>query len=251
VQGTSTSGAGVRGVSTSNDGMFGSSGKNGVHGYSTSATSSGVWGDSNAGNGVTGSTSAAGANIAAVWGANTASGGTAIVAKSTGTNSTGIYAIGTNYAGYFDGKVLVKSLTIIGGADLAEPFQMSANNIPKGTVMVIDDAHEGKLKPSAQSYDTHVAGIVSGAYGVNPGITMHQDGVIEGGQNVALSGRVYVMADTSNGSIQPGDLLTTSDLPGHAMKVTDHGHAQGAILGKAMSSLAEGTGMVLVLVTLQ
>jgi hypothetical protein len=35
------------------------------------------------------------------------------------------------------------------------------------------------------------------------------------------------------------------------MKVTDHAQAQGAIIGKAMSALKEGKGMVLVLVTLQ
>jgi hypothetical protein len=35
------------------------------------------------------------------------------------------------------------------------------------------------------------------------------------------------------------------------MKVMDHARAQGAILGKAMSSLSEGRGLVLVLVTLQ
>jgi hypothetical protein len=75
--------------------------------------------------------------------------------------------------------------------------------------------------------------------------------MIEGGQNVALSGRVYALADTSNGPIKPGDLLTSSSVPGHVMKVTDHARAQGAIVGKAMSSLAEGKGMVLVLVTLQ
>jgi hypothetical protein len=60
-----------------------------------------------------------------------------------------------------------------------------------------------------------------------------------------------VQADAANGAIRPGDLLTTSSTPGHAMKVTDHARAQGAILGKAMTSLAEGKGMVLVLVTLQ
>ena len=75
--------------------------------------------------------------------------------------------------------------------------------------------------------------------------------MIDGGQNVALSGRVYVEADASAGAIEPGDLLTTSHKPGHAMKVTDHARAQGAIIGKAMSPLAEGTGMVLVLVSLQ
>jgi hypothetical protein len=68
---------------------------------------------------------------------------------------------------------------------------------------------------------------------------------------VALSGRVYVKADATPAAIRPGDLLTTSERPGHAMKVADHTRSQGAILGKAMSALKEGTGFVLVLVTLQ
>jgi len=109
----------------------------------------------------------------------------------------------------------------------------------------------GQLKLSTRAYDARVAGIVSGANGINPGIALHQEDALEGGENVALSGRVYVLADASGGVIEPGDLLTTSDTPGHAMKVTDHARAQGAILGKAMSSLNEGKGMVLVLVTLQ
>jgi hypothetical protein len=74
---------------------------------------------------------------------------------------------------------------------------------------------------------------------------------LEGGQNVALSGRVYVLADASSDEITPGDLLTTSGTPGHAMKASDQTRAQGAILGKAMSGLREAKGLVLVLVTLQ
>jgi hypothetical protein len=35
------------------------------------------------------------------------------------------------------------------------------------------------------------------------------------------------------------------------MRVSDHARAQGAILGKAMTALKDGNGMVLVLVTLQ
>jgi hypothetical protein len=107
------------------------------------------------------------------------------------------------------------------------------------------------LKISDEPYDTRVAGVVSGANGIKPGIQMQQQGLLEGGKNVALTGRVYVQADASNGPIKPGDLLTTSSTPGHAMKVTDHAKAQGAILGKAMTELSEGKGMVLVLVTLQ
>lgn len=149
------------------------------------------------------------------------------------------------------GSANVCALTIRGGCDLAEPFQMSGKDLPKGAVVVIDEANPGHLKLSESAYDTRVAGIISGANGVNPGISLHQEGMIEGGQNVALSGRVYVQADASSGAIKPGDLLTTSATPGHAMKVAEHGKAQGAILGKAMTGLKEGQGMVLVLVSLQ
>jgi hypothetical protein len=161
-------------------------------------------------------------------------------------SNTNAYAQLSN-AGIFS----VKALTIRGGADLAEPFQMKEEVLEKGAVVVIDVEHPGRLKRSGRAYDRRVAGIVSGANGVNPGIALHQEGVLEGGQNVALSGRVYVRADASGGAIEPGDLLTTSDRPGHAMKVTDYTRAQGAVIGKAMSSLDEGTGLVLVLVTLQ
>jgi hypothetical protein len=149
------------------------------------------------------------------------------------------------------GTAQVTALRITGGADVAEPFRLSSRDISKGAVVVIDEANPGQLKLSNHAYDRCVAGIVSGANGINPGLTLHQQGAIEGGENVALSGRVYVLADTSNGSIKPGDLLTTSDTPGYAMRVTDQAKAQGAILGKAMSSLDKSRGMVLVLVTLQ
>jgi hypothetical protein len=147
----------------------------------------------------------------------------------------------------------VASLTIRGGADLAEPFPMSAAQpeLSPGSVVVIDDQHPGRLKVSDQPYDTRVAGVISGANGVHPGIQMQQQGLFAGGKNVALTGRVYVRADASYGVINPGDFLTTSATPGCAMKVTDHFRAEGAILGKAMTGLSDGKGMVLVLVTLQ
>jgi hypothetical protein len=143
----------------------------------------------------------------------------------------------------------VRQLTIRGGADLAEPFAMSHLGVEPGTVVVIDEKNPGKLRRSTCAYDKKVAGIVSGANGIRPGISMIQEDTLEAGENVALSGRVFVKADAGAGAIEPGDLLTTSSTPGRAMKAADHDKAQGAILGKAMTSLNEG--MVLVLVTLQ
>ena len=80
---------------------------------------------------------------------------------------------------------------------------------------------------------------------------MIQEDKLEAGENVALCGRVYVKVDDSAGTIAVGDLLTTSDKPGHAMRAADHDRAQGAIIGKAMTPVDSATGMVLVLVTLQ
>ncbi len=148
-------------------------------------------------------------------------------------------------------NLFVRTLSIMGGADLAEPFEFSEKEIPAGSVVVIDDRAPGHLTLSTCAYDTKVAGVISGANGVQPGIRMHQAGVLDGTSNVALTGRVYVRADAAHGAIAVGDLLTTSPTPGHAMKVSDGPRAQGAILGKAMTPLVRGRGMVLVLVTLQ
>jgi len=98
-----------------------------------------------------------------------------------------------------------------------------------------------------------VAGIISGAGGIKTGMLMGQgDSAADGEHPVALTGRVYCWCDASESAIEPGDMLTTSELPGHAMKVTDYGRAQGAVIGKAMSPLNRGDrGLVLVLVNLQ
>lgn len=151
------------------------------------------------------------------------------------------------------GTITTDVLQITGGSDLSESFDVAREGvIEAGMVMCIDPEHPGELMPSSRAYDRTVAGVISGAGGVKPGMIMGQHGTIADGEHpVALSGRVYVKCSTAGGAIQPGDLLTTSDLPGHAMKVNDHANANGAILGKAMTRLDDGTGLVLVLVGLQ
>jgi len=159
------------------------------------------------------------------------------------------------------GTTRTGTLQITGGADFAENFEVNVEEANKeamtakveaGMVVSIDPASPGKLQLSARGYDRRVAGIISGAGGVKPGMIMSQEGTLAHGKHpVALSGRVYCWVDASQGAIEPGDLLTTSSTPGHAMKAADREKAQGAIIGKAMTGLKEGKGLVLVLVTLQ
>lgn len=164
----------------------------------------------------------------------------------------------------FDGNdtVVVDVLQIKGGADFSENFDVNKSGdrsavasllpVEPGMVVSIDPESPGKLAVSSAAYDRRVAGIISGAGGVKPGMTMGQvNSLADGSHPVALSGRVYCLVDPSYGSVEPGDLLTTSDTPGYAMKVTNRERAQGAIIGKAMTGLKKGRGLVLVLVTLQ
>ena len=179
--------------------------------------------------------------------------GTALYCIARGTGDTAIHAvaIGGGFAGVFEG-----ALRITGGSDLSEPFDITASiNGEKplpGMVMSIDAEKAGNLVISTSAYDRKVAGIISGAGGINPGMVMGQEGTIADGANpVALSGRVYCLADAGFGAIQPGDMLTSSDTSGHAMRVNDFAKAQGAVIGKAMTKLETGKGLVLVLVSLQ
>jgi hypothetical protein len=66
---------------------------------------------------------------------------------------------------------------------------------------------------------------------------------------VAITGIVPCKVSAENGPIHRGDLLTTSATPGHAMKATEL--KLGTILGKALSELDSGTGVIDILVVLQ
>lgn len=150
-----------------------------------------------------------------------------------------------------------KKLTIV-GSDFAERFNITDTKAIdseslKGMLVVIDEYNPGQLTPCTIPYDKKVAGIVSGAGGVNTGMVMGEPNTLaDGDVPVAMSGRVYCWADATYGAIEVGDLLTTSPTEGHAMKAKNSKKLQNAVVGKAMTSLGKGKkGLVLVLVNLQ
>ena len=151
------------------------------------------------------------------------------------------------------GRLITNTLQLLGGSDIAEPFDIrKGETVKPGMIMAIDPEHAGQLMVSDRAYDYRVAGVVSGANGINPGMIMSQEGsTLQGSTLIALSGRVYCLADATQDPIRPGDMLTSSDVPGHAMKADDREKCFGAVIGKAMTSLEKGKGLVLVLVNLQ
>jgi len=149
------------------------------------------------------------------------------------------------------GGVVQVPVLEITGADVAEKFPVSEKLSP-GLLAAIDSNNPGKLCLSRGAYNKRVAGVVSGANNFSVGAVLGSTPECRDAPPIALSGRVYVHCDARGAAIEPGDFLTTSELPGYAMKVIDASRAQGAIIGKAMTSLARGRqGMVLVLVSLQ
>ena len=70
-------------------------------------------------------------------------------------------------------------------------------------------------------------------------------------QPVALLGKVYCKVDAQYGAIEIGDLLTTAPTLGHAMKADDAIKSFGAVIGKALSPLKEGQGLIPILISLQ
>ncbi len=181
-------------------------------------------------------------------------GGEILLRGGTGTPVT--IEIDGNYGGSGHGRIRTDELQILGGSDIAEHFgiiSFADNAMPQpGMLVSINPEHVGQLNLTTRAYDTKVAGVISGANGIRTGMYMGQNGSIANGDfPVALAGRVYVMADASHGAIQPGDMLTSSPTPGHAMKAKNHRKARGAIVGKAMTGLDNGKGFVLVLITLQ
>ncbi|MHC4698287.1 MAG: hypothetical protein ACYTFA_16265, partial [Planctomycetota bacterium] len=252
--------SGVRGINNSTTGsgigVYGSHAGSGWGVYGLASDGRGVYGNSTEGTGVHGY-SMNGHGVAAVSrGAGIS--GAALRAESTNTTN-GIALTATNNSsdatvvisntgsGYLfkafspenpccaavaiknDGTMAVPVLQVTGGLDVAETFPVT-DRVEPGMVVEIDPDHAGKLRLARGAYNRRVAGVASGANGLPAGAILGSPEAQEDAPPIALSGRVWVYCDAGERPIELGDLLTTSNTTGHAMKVTDYGKAQGAIL---------------------
>ncbi|MBI4252808.1 hypothetical protein HY623_01350 [Candidatus Uhrbacteria bacterium] len=138
------------------------------------------------------------------------------------------------------------------GLDVAELFE-SEETVEVGDLLVVSATNERKLKKSSHSYQDTIVGVVSGS----PALLFEGSELklgakpnrFEKGEKppVALAGRIPVKVSLENGTIKPGDYLTTSSKPGVAMKATE----PGMTIGVALESYdGEGDGKILVFLNL-
>ena len=108
-----------------------------------------------------------------------------------------------------------------------------------GTVVVVGGDRD--VTQSTKAHDTRVVGVVT----VDPGMTLNANrGTDLDCPRVVVLGRVQCKVV---GPVAKGDMLTTSDVPGHAQ--TAHMVVPGTIIGKALQSI-ESDGVIEIVVSL-
>lgn len=105
---------------------------------------------------------------------------------------------------------------------VARMIEVKDKNIKDGTII-----SNSKNGPAASNipYDSQVIGIVSR----DAGIILNSDGN-GNGVPVISNGSVYIIVSSKEGAIKKGDLLTTSTLPGVAVKAVKDGYVLGNAL---------------------
>lgn len=151
------------------------------------------------------------------------------------------------------GHLYVRGTVNPGGADFAEMLPAQDADLQPGDVLVIGS--DGALARSTEPYQSTLAGVYSTKPGLLGGAADGED--TTGKIPLAVAGVVPVKVSDENGPIRPGDSLTSSSTPGHAMrasKVTVGGVSffpSGVVIGKALEPLTSGTGVIRALVVMQ
>ena len=132
-------------------------------------------------------------------------------------------------AGNTSGTIYATNTTVQ-SADLAENYISAQKLEPGDVIMPAGDGNTQAIIKTTSGYQSQTIGIIS----TDPGVTLNSDAATDSGHPyiypIALQGRVPVKISTENGNIQAGDMLTSSSIPGVAMKATH----SGAIIGKAL-----------------
>ena len=132
---------------------------------------------------------------------------------------------------------------------ITQPFSITTDNpeqIQNGTIISFK---EGQYQVSPEAYDKNLFGVVV----LNPALQITYEDIEATSSNVfpvQTTGLVQVLVSSTNGSIQKGDRITSSDVPGIGMKAEQSGFSLG-IAEADFIGLSENSEIGTIPVTLQ
>jgi hypothetical protein len=124
---------------------------------------------------------------------------------------------------------------------VATMIEIKDQNISEGDIITFTP--EG-YKKSSFAYDPHVFGVVT----ENPQVVL-EDTSAKNSHAVISTGKVYVKVSTANGPIKAGDLVTTSKLPGVAMRADESGYVIGTAVEGYAQPNKDKVGTILVVLS--
>jgi len=158
-----------------------------------------------------------------------------------GADSPATFRVDSEGYVYLDGTLHSSALET-GFADVAEWVNVS-EPVESGDVLELDPLHPGQYRIARGGCSPNVAGVVS----TDPGLVL--GGGTRGERTLlALAGFVPVKACDEGGPIRVGDLVVVASRGGHVRRWNQE-EGCGFIVGKALESLIEGEGLILVLLT--
>lgn len=107
---------------------------------------------------------------------------------------------------------------------LAKIVETNVTNIKGGSVVSLSQEGKGAIL-STTPYDPQIMGVVSRDAAILLDTTNGKNGI-----PVISDGIVYILVSTQQGNIQRGDLITSSTIPGVAVKATKSGYVLGEAL---------------------
>lgn len=246
--------AGVRGESLSTNsnatGVFGilmdaAATGAGVKGQNNGTNGYGVWGQGgNGAVGVLGQTNSS--TKYGVWAYNSSS-GVALRAEGAGNliEAWSLSPVNARFRVDNNGNVTADGTFTSPAADFAELLP-AEDGLEPGDVLAIGS--DGNLTRTTKARQRSVVGVYSTKPAFLGGVDPNQGSSKK--IPLAVVGIVPVKVTTENGPISTGDLLVASSTPGHAMSA-GHTAETGTVIGKAMTGIESGTGVIKMLVMLQ
>lgn len=157
-----------------------------------------------------------------------------------------IKSVNANCSGNTPGTIYATTTTLQ-SADVAENY-ISKDQLEPGDVVIPEaKGSDQAITKSIHPYQNQLLGIVSTEPGVRLNSDAHPDNNHPYIVPIALSGRVPVKVSMENGPVSVGDLLTSSSIPGIAMKSIK----PGMIIGKALEDFhADTAGKIMAFISL-